>query len=115
KFRQSVQQRFGNLFEDVELAELMSDIRPQLLEHLGIRWRAVRGDAPHALLAFVELLLELLQKSADVIGSRVVVENAKNQTIVAAVVYDRKDTEGPGVDFVNGQIAAELGQRFVQV
>src|SRR5216684_3009398 len=67
EYRQSVQDRLGDLLDDVELAQLLAGIRPQLLEYIGVKRRTIRGDAVNFQAAFVQLFLELLQKSADVL------------------------------------------------
>ena len=48
-------------------------------------------------------------------SGRVVLQNAKGQPIVPAVVHDREDAEGAVVEFVDGQVAREVGQAPVEV
>src|SRR5438132_7930643 len=76
EFGQRPQHRPDDLLEDVEAAALMRHARPQLLEHLGVKRRAVRGDAAYAHAAFVRLSLELTQERADVLARRLVIEDA---------------------------------------
>src|ERR1019366_8770959 len=115
EFRQRVQHRQGDLFEDVELADLMPRVRPQLFEHLGVKRRSIRGDAAHGPLAFRQLLFELHKENANVVLRWVVVENPEGQTVVSVVIDDREDAEGAIVDLVDGQVTAEVSQRLVEV
>src|SRR6266699_2076407 len=102
EFRQRVQNRLGDILDDVKLTELVWNVRPQLLEYLRVKRRTIRGDATHQKAAFVQLPFELAQESADVVVSRIVLENSERQAVILAVVHDREDAEGPIVDLVDG-------------
>src|SRR5262249_12874429 len=86
-----------------------------LLEYLGVKRRAVGGDAAHRQAAVVQLGLELLQESQDVLARRLVVQNAEGEAAIPAVVYHGQNTEGAVVELVNGQVAAKVSQGTVQV
>lgn len=115
EFRQRVQDRLGDLLQDVERAKLVRDVGPQLLEYLRVKPRTIGGDAAHLQPASLQLSLEPPQESADIVVSRVVVEDSEGQAVVPAVVHDREDAEGTVIDFVDGQVAGEASQRLVEV
>src|SRR5207302_6187514 len=92
EFRQRVQDCLGELLDDMELTNLVSGLRPQLLEYLWVKRRAVRRDAEHAPAASVQLALKITQESADILLRRVVFQDAKSQAVVAAIVYHTEDT-----------------------
>ena len=115
EFRQRVQHCLGDLLDDMEFTDLVAGVRPQLLEHLGVKRRSVRGDARHDQAAFVQRPLELAQELADLLFRRVVIQDAESQAVVAAMVHDTEDAEGAVVDLVDGQVSGEVSQRFVEV
>src|SRR5438132_2693828 len=55
EFGQRPQHRLGDLLEDVKLTNLVRCVRPQLLEHLGVKRRAVCSDAAHAPTTLIQL------------------------------------------------------------
>jgi hypothetical protein len=110
-----VQDRLDDLLEDVELTDLVAGFRPQILDHLRVKRRAVRGDAADVPAALVQLPLELPQESVDVVLGRVVVEDAESQAVVAAVVHHREDAERAVIDLVDRQVAAEVRQGVLKV
>src|SRR5262249_31003207 len=112
---QGPQHRLGDLHQHVEAADLVRYIRPQLLEYLGVKRRAVGGEAAHRQAPPVQLGLELSQESAEVSVAGLVVEDAEGQAVVAAVIDDGQHAAGAVVQLVDGQVAGEVGQRLVQV
>ena len=105
----------GDLLADVQRTERVGDVRPQRLEDLGVKRRAVRAKAAYGPAALLPLALERRPESAAVFRSRVVVENREGQAVVPAVVYHADDAAGPLVDRVEGQVAAAVRQRFLEV
>ena len=77
EFGQHAQHRLEDLLQDVKHADLVWRLGPQLLEYLGVKRRAIRGDAVHTQPAFIQLLLELAQECADVLLARVVLRTRK--------------------------------------
>src|SRR5262249_56818108 len=57
----------------------------------------------------------LRQESADMALGRVLVEDSEGQAVVPAVVHDREDAERAVIDFVDGQVAAEVSQGVIEV
>src|SRR5207302_9274096 len=55
------------------------------------------------------------RRSSDLFVRWITVENPKTEAVVAAVVHRTEHAERPIVDFVQGQVAAEVSQRLVQV
>ncbi len=115
EFGQHAQHRLEDLLQDVKHADLVWRLGPQLLEYLGVKRRAIRGDAAHTQPAFIQLLLELAQECADVLLARVVLQDAEGQAVVAAIVHHAEHAEWPVVHLVDGQIAGEISQRLVEV
>ncbi len=90
-----MQDRLGDLLEDMELTDLVAGLGPQLLDHLGVKRRSVRSNAA-AQVAFVELPLELSQESEDIVLSGIVLQDAKSQAaVVAALSTTLRMQKGP--------------------
>jgi hypothetical protein len=63
----------------------------------------------------IPLPFESAEEGADIVPSRVVVEDGEGQAVVPAVVDDAEDAEGAIVHLVDCQIAGELSQRLVEI
>jgi hypothetical protein len=110
-----VQHGPDDFFEDVELADLMASPGEHLLDHLGIKRRAVRRDAQDLQTSGVHVGLELAEELPNVLLGRVVFQHPVSQPLERAVVHDVQHAERPVVDLVGRQVAAERGQGPVQV
>jgi len=86
EFRHRVQHRLGNFLDDVKLTQLVADVGPQLRQRLGVQRRTVGGDAQYLELTRFQLDLEIPQERTHVRVGWVVVEHAKSQAAMAAVI-----------------------------
>src|SRR5205823_4674517 len=93
----------------------MGHVGPQLMERLGIQLRAVGGDTLDGQAARVQSGLEVRQEVADVALGRVVLQDAKGQADEGSIVDQREHAEWTVVQLVDGEIAAEVGQRTLEV
>src|SRR5215468_6202172 len=65
--------------------------------------------------ATVQFSFELRQENTGIDLTWVMVKDPESQAIVPAVIHDREDAEGVVIDLVDGQVAAEVCQRHVEV
>jgi hypothetical protein len=110
-----MQNRLGNILEDVELTDLMGHVRPQLMERPGVQLRAVGSDTSDGQATRVQPGLEVRQEAADVVPGRVVFQDPEGQAEERSVVDQREHAERAVVQLIDGEIAAEERQCALEV
>ena len=101
--------------DGVEPANLMGHAGEDLRQRGRIEARAVGGDARDLQAASVEVGLEIAEQGADVILSRVLLQDPVHQPGEGPVVDQGQDAERAVVQLIDGDVAAEVLQAAGEV
>ncbi len=98
------------VFEDVELADLMRHRAKDGLNRHWIQGRAIGGNAAHGQLPCLQDRLKMPEKDNHVLVCGVMVQDLVIETLEGMVVYNGQHAKGSIVEFINGEVAGKVGQ-----
>lgn len=110
-----VQHRVGQFLDDVEAAELVGHAVEDQGQRRRVQGRAIGGDAFQPQAAGIQVRLEVLEEAGDVRGLGGMVQDAIAEAAEVVVIHQAQHAERAVIDLIDGDIAAEVLQRLVEI
>jgi hypothetical protein len=109
------QDRLRQFLDDVEFTDLVRNSGKHQAQRLGIERRGIGRDTLQRQVALLQDGLEATQEGDDVLVLGIVIEHLIQDAFEGAIVNERQDAERAIVQFVDGDVAGEIGQGPIKV